>query len=747
MLGSSVLETAIGMVFVFLVMSLLVTAGTELIAAWWKWRSDNLWEGVVNLVDQAGKNDWAKKLYDHPLIQGLSALQKKPVGTSIWKQFTGILKYLLTPKSKGPSYIPSRTFAIALLDVIREENPTLKLIERELQFALDGIPLTASVADAKSHIIEVISKIDMTGSTIDELKADLTGFVSRIPEGGDKLLEAKTKLKEVAEKIPTSDASLADFKAQFINLLDQETPTTYTGADLSRDAQVLIGKIPYAGTVSEAVKKDLNDLITRIPTSGYPVIAVKADIQNFVGGLASKYFREIVSQIDSSQLKRTLLTLMDEADQNIEKLKEDIETWFNNSMDRVTGWYKRKTQIAHLLLGLLFTVLLNVDSVLIVRSLTSDPDLRKAVVAQAEKFAAEPPVAIPTQATSAQSRTKSTAQQSNPQTGDVASPPSGQATGGAAAAPSISFTPDSVVGGNSLKAIFNLGATANKEVRVTIAGGDPDIITIDPASQTIAIGKQEADFVIKTKPLSTARSTSVIATYDGKTTATLLTVSETPEEKYRLLRAQLNQLNLPIGWVSQKSDGPLILAPDAIAGGSSVTGYISRDKTAEQDITVHLKSDDDKIAKVNAESIVIPKGQKEATFTVQTVSTDKPKTVTISASFGEPATTHATTLNIDPVYRSEYRYWPGWPWTRGSSNWLASMWDTVSFHLIGWLLTAMAASLGAPFWFDILNKFITIRSAGKSPEEKPKPPKEVPQPLEPGQTPREADLLNAASRR
>jgi hypothetical protein len=35
--------------------------------------------------------------------------------------------------------------------------------------------------------------------------------------------------------------------------------------------------------------------------------------------------------------------------------------------------------------------------------------------------------------------------------------------------------------------------------------------------------------------------------------------------------------------------------------------------------------------------------------------------------------------------------------------------------LLGWLLTAIAVSLGAPFWFDILNKVINVRNAGKSP--------------------------------
>jgi hypothetical protein len=65
-----------------------------------------------------------------------------------------------------------------------------------------------------------------------------------------------------------------------------------------------------------------------------------------------------------------------------------------------------------------------------------------------------------------------------------------------------------------------------------------------------------------------------------------------------------------------------------------------------------------------------------------------------------------------------------------SAKVLLGMWPM----LLGWLITASAMSLGAPFWFDILKRFVSIRSAGKAPEEAPLKPKEVPQPREPGDT-------------
>ena len=39
----------------------------------------------------------------------------------------------------------------------------------------------------------------------------------------------------------------------------------------------------------------------------------------------------------------------------------------------------------------------------------------------------------------------------------------------------------------------------------------------------------------------------------------------------------------------------------------------------------------------------------------------------------------------------------------------------VFMTLLGWFLTAIAVSLGAPFWYDTLNKLVDLRSAGKKP--------------------------------
>jgi hypothetical protein len=321
MFGSAIVDVTIGVVFVYLLLGLVITAGTELMASGLRWRAKSLRAGVQRMLNHA----LAQEVYDHPMITRLSG------------------------SARGPSYIPSETFALVLVDVIANARPA------------DGQP-------------------------------------------------------------PRNLASL-------------------------------------------------------------------------------------VGNVRDPDVRRVLILLAAEAGADGQRLKENIEKWFNTSMDRVSGWYKRKTQVANVILAVVLTVAVNADSILIVRSLSSDSAVRAALVAQAQAMVRERPA---------------------PQTDQP----------GVASGTSVS----------------------DLEARID----------------------------------------------------------------------KLTSLGVPVGW------------------------------------------------------------------------TDEPD--------------HA------------YRRWPGWlPEDRGVAVAWAAVWrDTIRYHLLGWLLTALAASLGAPFWFDILKKIITIRSAGKIPEEKLEPARGAP---------------------
>lgn len=324
MFGSGILDTVIGLLFVFLLVSMLVTIINEAIAALLSSRARCLRRGLARMLGSA----WMQKLYDHPLIAG-SAEQPSFF-------------------NRGPSYIPSRSFANVLVSIIQHEAS--------------------------------------------------------------------------------------------------------------------------AGTVRLAL-----DLLP------------------------------------PDDLKKSLLTLYDDASDDVDKFKENVEVWFNNGMDRVNGWYKRRAQVVTMIVALAVAAGMNVDAILVFRHLQTDAAVRNAIVGQATQFAQRP-------------------------------------------AP------------------------------------------------------------------------------DGASAAGL-------REQFDAAQAQLSSLALPIGWISPAS------AADRAAGQA------------------------------------LPSGAG-----------------------------------------------------------LADQWEALLLrHGIGWLLTALAATLGAPFWFDMLNRVMSIRSAGKAPEEQPRPPKTVAAPLEPGQSPQEAE--------
>jgi hypothetical protein len=118
MFGSTVLEIAVGLVFVYLVLSLVVTAASELIASWLKWRATNLYAGIGELLrDPEHGQALAQRLYAHPLISALSL-----------------------GNDGKPSYIPSRTFAVAFLDLIAPANGVTPRTLAEVQSALRQQP-------------------------------------------------------------------------------------------------------------------------------------------------------------------------------------------------------------------------------------------------------------------------------------------------------------------------------------------------------------------------------------------------------------------------------------------------------------------------------------------------------------------------------------------------------------------------------------------------------------------------------
>lgn len=110
--------------------------------------------------------------------------------------------------------------------------------------------------------------------------------------------------------------------------------------------------------------------------------------------------RAEVQTIENTQVRDALTTLIDAAGNDVVRVRMNIEDWFNSSMDRVSGWYKRRSHAIVLVLGLLIAILVNADSVLIVRKLASDRPLRESLVAASIAYAQQNAAQLPSTSTS-----------------------------------------------------------------------------------------------------------------------------------------------------------------------------------------------------------------------------------------------------------------------------------------------------------------------------------------------------------
>lgn len=236
MFGSAILDVAIGIVFIYIILSMMCSAIREGIEAWLKTRAAYLERGIRELLSDVDSGSLTRQLYQHPLIDPLyfGVYPAAPLA--------------MNPRwySRGhnlPSYIPSRNFALALLDM-----------------------------------------------------------AARGPSG-----QAAT------------DPTLAD------------------SVELS-------------------------------------LASIRSGIQT----------------LPNATLQRVVSMAVNTAGDDLEKTVRHVEAWYDSAMDRISGMYKRASQLVIFLLGLGLAIGFNINTLALADYLYANPSVRQALVAQAESAAKRP---------------------------------------------------------------------------------------------------------------------------------------------------------------------------------------------------------------------------------------------------------------------------------------------------------------------------------------------------------------------
>ncbi|NER20509.1 MAG: hypothetical protein F6J86_18320 [Symploca sp. SIO1B1] len=114
----------------------------------------------------------------------------------------------------------------------------------------------------------------------------------------------------------------------------------------------------------------------------YPTLAeLMQDIENH-SSLPDSLKKNLLSLSKRARSKVTDLS------QQVNQLELEIENWFNSSMDRASGVYKRNAKGVALVIAFLIAILANVDTVYIVNSLAKDQVLRSTITNVAQQVVA-----------------------------------------------------------------------------------------------------------------------------------------------------------------------------------------------------------------------------------------------------------------------------------------------------------------------------------------------------------------------
>ena len=273
----AVLDTLIGLTFLFLLFSLVASVIAEIISRFFSLRSKTLKEGIETLLNDPGSKSIAGLLVDHSLIKSLGRRKEWRQATprrsgsgffgfarlaNLYRKIVSGLGLATERTQDGPSYIPPDRFAKALTQTILEQT--------EEETSTDGLRRNGTP----------------------EVRSPTGRGTMRNPEGNTPLEAAQTAHKRRDERL--TDA------------------------------------------------------------------------------------RQIVANLPDGELRRSLAALAERAGGDLSAFEASVATWFDESMDRVSGWYQRNNQRTLLILGFVLAVLFNLDALHIAKTLSQDKSVREA---------------------------------------------------------------------------------------------------------------------------------------------------------------------------------------------------------------------------------------------------------------------------------------------------------------------------------------------------------------------------------
>ena len=321
MFGSSVLDVAIGIIFIYLVLSLACSAVNEAISSFVNQRGRNLFEGIKNLLNDPRFTQLAQQLYTHGLVAGISRDAAEP-----------------HKPNRLPSYLPPKTFALALLDILASlgVSHTAEACVESQQRALDQAKARLAAAPDDKNLQAAVAQEQARLAAAKEML-----------QRADGLKQAHTEAQVAAQSVsgPHDTDNLRVATAKLETALSQGRMLAAECPDALSNIQSAVEHLPEGHT-----KETLLVLIAK-------------------------------TRRETARLGGKIAT----AEEHLEHFQENVEAWYTDAMDRIGGWYKRWTQRILLIVAAVLVVAINADTIMLAKRFARDDALRASVVTVAEK--------------------------------------------------------------------------------------------------------------------------------------------------------------------------------------------------------------------------------------------------------------------------------------------------------------------------------------------------------------------------
>jgi hypothetical protein len=342
----AIVEVAIGIVFMWITISLATIQIQEWITTKLDKRARDMEASIHEIL---ANPNLRSQLYDHPIIRGLTSKKRRRPSIVPPRFYTNpLIRGFTQEKRKLPSYIPAQQFALSLFDIAMTAGTESSLIQQGILKIRDDLEKGQKLATREKG-----KEMASEQTIIDALNilADLARSAAATEAGTSitnislDLLKKKADefSKQYPEYKPVIDRALAEAKLIKIEIEQ-------------------VARKQKAANGDDAVLTQLRDGIAAL-------------------------------SVISPELNQTLSALLLNIEQyvtsgesNLARARQTVEKWFDDSMDRASGVFKRYSQAMALFIGIIVAFALNVDSINLTLYLWREPSVRQVLAANAANF-------------------------------------------------------------------------------------------------------------------------------------------------------------------------------------------------------------------------------------------------------------------------------------------------------------------------------------------------------------------------